>query len=105
MSKPHTLKDLMTTGDLTMGEARKLASQIFRDTNILDDKDVVPYDVTLPNLSDLPAHVQGFIIKAVLESKIGYPFSEEVEANKAGMDDDQDGYPDDIEYSDGDEDS
>lgn len=67
MTGPSTLKELMQAGDLTMGEARRITINLFNNEIL---QDVIPYTVTSPKLEDLPDHVQQFVIKAILESKI-----------------------------------
>lgn len=69
MSVPKTLKELMESGNLTRGEVRKLARLVFDGKTKLSQSHV-PYGVTLPVFDDLPEHVQGFIVKAILNSKL-----------------------------------
>ncbi len=69
MTKPETLKDLMIASDLTVGEARRIAAKLFDGRAVVDQTEV-PYHVVLPVLDDLPDHVQQFIVKAILESRI-----------------------------------
>jgi len=67
MPGPQTLKELMQAGDLTMGEARRLASLVFDGMTVVD-QNVVPYKVTMPLFETLAAHVQQFIVKAMLDA-------------------------------------
>lgn len=68
MTKPNTLKDLLADNHITLGDANLIASGLFDGETVVDGPD--GYVVTLPKFTDLPSHVQGFIIKAVLESSL-----------------------------------
>lgn len=69
MPRLDTLKDLMVTGDLSMGEARNLTKTVFDGETTLNQA-ILPYNITMPAFDDLADHIQQFLIKAMLEAKV-----------------------------------
>lgn len=65
MNKPKTLKDLLIGGHINRSEIETIARAIFTDATTMAGPE--GYLVTGANFDDLPPHVQGFIVKAILE--------------------------------------
>lgn len=65
MTKPNTLKDLLTDGHISLGDVRAIAREIFNGKNTSAGPS--GYVVTAVSFDALPEHVQGFIIKATLD--------------------------------------
>ncbi len=68
MNKPKTLKDLLIGGHINRGEIEAIARALFTDATTMAGPE--GYLVIGVNFDDLPPHVQGFIVKAILEFKI-----------------------------------
>jgi hypothetical protein len=68
MGKPTNLKDLLREGHITLSEVRKIAKDIFDGTTTAAGPE--GYVVTASNFDDLPDHVQGFIVKGILEFSV-----------------------------------
>lgn len=68
MAKPNTLKDLLTEGHITLGDVKKIARDIFDGETTGAGPE--GYLLTAAKFDDLPNHVQGFIVKAILEFKV-----------------------------------
>ena len=74
MGKPTNLKDLLRDGHITLGEVRKIARDIFDgETSAAGPEG---YVVTAAKFDDLPDHVQGFIVKGILEFTVENVFDE-----------------------------
>jgi len=63
--KPNNLKDLLKDGHITHGEVRNIAKGIFDGETTAAGPE--GYIITASKFDDLPDHVQGFIIKGILE--------------------------------------
>ena len=68
MSNPKTLKDLLIGGHINRGEIEAIARALFTNATTMAGPE--GYLVTGVNFDDLPPHVQGFIVKAILEFKV-----------------------------------
>lgn len=68
MGKPTTLKDLLAGSHITKSEVRKIARDIFNGETTGAGPE--GYVITAVNFDDLPEHVQGFVLKAILEFKV-----------------------------------
>lgn len=68
MSKPIILKDLLREGHITLSEVRKIARDIFNGKTTAAGPE--GYIITAAKFEDLPEHVQGFIVKGILEFKV-----------------------------------
>ncbi len=90
MGKPTNLKDLMIGGHIGRSEVETIARALFNDATTMAGPE--GYLVTGVNFDDLPEHVRGFIIKAILE------FSVENVLDAAEVVTDAD-VPDEEEYS------
>lgn len=66
--KPSNLKELLRDGHITLGEVRNIAKDIFNGETTAAGPE--GYIITAAKLDDLPDHVQGFIIKGVLEFSV-----------------------------------
>lgn len=68
MSKPNTLKDLLRDGHISLGEVRSIAKDIFDGETTAAGPE--GYVITACKFEDLPDHVQGFIVKGILEFSV-----------------------------------
>lgn len=68
MNKPETLKDLMVGQYIGRNEIESIARTFFDGKTTAAGPE--GYVITAVSYDDLPAHVQGFILKAILEFKI-----------------------------------
>ncbi len=68
MGKPTKLKDLMIGQHIGRGEVECIARALFNDATTMAGPQ--GYLVTGVNFDDLPPHVQGFILKAILEFSV-----------------------------------
>ena len=78
MSKPTKLQDLLINGHTSRGDVERIARRLFVDTNELIGV-IDGYVINLPNFDDLPEHVQGFIVKAILFSTVENVLDHEAE--------------------------
>lgn len=68
MKKPNTMKDLMAGGYVGRNEVETIARALFNDATTMAGPE--GYLVTGVNYDDLPPHVQGFIVKAILQFSV-----------------------------------
>jgi hypothetical protein len=68
MSKPEKLMDLLREGHISLGEVRKIASDIFDGETTAAGPE--GYVITAAKWDELPDHVQGFIVKGILQFKV-----------------------------------
>lgn len=90
MPKPTTLKELLDAGHITLGDVRTVARDIlstYSSENPTKAESLNGYIITPPSFDDLPDHVQGFFVKAVLGSTIENIF-DQTAANDEEEDDD-----------------
>lgn len=69
MDKPTILRDLLTTGHVSLTDVRNVARMIFdgKTTAAVPMESAIEgYVITACKFDDLPEHVRGFVIKAVL---------------------------------------
>lgn len=69
MDKPNTLRDLLAAGHISLTDVRNVAREIFdgKTTAIGPlQGGISGYVLTASQFNDLPEHVQGFVIKAIL---------------------------------------
>lgn len=89
--KPKIIKDLLANGHITIGDAKNIARSIFDGHNTADGTGqggLEGYTITACNFDDLPDHVQGFIVKAILEFQVQNFLDVKEEAAHAIADDD-----------------
>lgn len=70
MSTPSTIKDLLAAGDVSKGDVKKIAAALWEQDEVASTAFPAPYSVALPPFDELPEHVQGFIIKGILEAAV-----------------------------------
>ncbi len=71
--KPKIIKDLLAGGHITIGDVRNVARSIFDGENTADGTGqggLEGYVITACMFDELPDHVQGFLVKAILEFKV-----------------------------------
>lgn len=76
MAKPETIKDLLVLKDISEGDVKKIAAALWEADSIATEAFPAPYKVTLPDFESLPAHVQGFIVKGILDAGVTPTFRE-----------------------------
>jgi hypothetical protein len=87
MNKPETLKDLMIGGYVGRNEIEAIARALFNDETTMAGPE--GYVITGVNYDALPPHVQGFIIKAILEFKVENVLDANADTDKEIDDDDE----------------
>lgn len=64
----------MASGHVTRRDVEKIAESIFDpDSPVSNDvaiSSIVGYVLTMPRWTDLPPHVRGFVLKALLECRV-----------------------------------
>lgn len=73
MAKIEKLRDLVAANVVSLHDVKRMARAWFQDSRsyeVMEDNIRAPYSVILPHFDDLPEHVQGFIVKAILESAV-----------------------------------
>jgi len=88
--KPKIIKDLLANGHITVGDVKNIARSIFDGHNTADGTGqggLEGYIITACVFDDLPDHVQGFIVKAVLEFKVQNFLDVKSEADSIADDD------------------
>ena len=71
--KPKIIKDLLLGNHITKGDVKNIARSIFDGNNTAEDTGqggLEGYTITACVFDELPDHVQGFIVKAILEFKV-----------------------------------
>lgn len=71
--KPQKIKDLMMSGNASAQDIQRIAEGIFDgETTAAGPAQggLECYVITACKFTDLPLHVQGFIVKAILEFKV-----------------------------------
>ena len=71
--KPKIIKDLLAGGHITKGDVKNIARSIFDGGNTAEGTGqggLEGYTITACLFDDLPDHVQGFVLKAILEFKV-----------------------------------
>jgi len=71
--KPKIIKDLLAGGHITSGDVKNIARSMFDGKNTADGTGqggLEGYIITACTFDELPDHVQGFIVKAILEFKV-----------------------------------
>ena len=63
MSKPNTLQDLLIAGEITEGDIKKIARDIF--DGVTDGPGPQGYIITAVHFDDLPDSCQQFVVKAI----------------------------------------
>jgi hypothetical protein len=76
MSKPETLLDLLTGEHVTIGDIKKIAAALWQQHTLASFAFPAPYNLQLPDFDKLPGHVQGFIVKGLLDSKVSPTLAE-----------------------------
>lgn len=69
MNKPNTLRDLLVAGHISLTDVRGIARMIFDGKTTAAgplEGAVSGYVLTACKFDDLPEHVRGFVIKAIL---------------------------------------
>lgn len=69
MDKPNTLRDLLAAGHISLTDVRNIARMVFNgETTAAGPAEggIEGYVLTACKFDDLPEHVQGFVIKAIL---------------------------------------
>lgn len=69
MDKPNILRDLLAAGHISLTDVRNVAREIFDGKTTAagpGQGGLEGYVLTASQFDDLPEHVQGFVIKAVL---------------------------------------
>lgn len=71
--KPKIIKDLLASGHITIGDAKNIARSIFDGNNTANGTGqggLEGYVITACKFDDLADHIQGFIVKAILEFQV-----------------------------------
>ncbi len=70
--KPKIIKDLLAGGHITIGDVKSIARTMFDGEQVTDagEGGLEGYVIEACTFDELPIHVQGFIIKAILEFKV-----------------------------------
>ena len=71
--KPKIIKDLLAGGHITKGDVKNIARSIFDGGNTAEGTGqggLEGYTITACLFDDLPDHVQGYVVKAILEFKV-----------------------------------
>lgn len=71
--KPKIIKDLLAGGHITIGDVKNIARSIFDGDNTAEGTGqggLEGYTITACVFDDLAPHIQGFIVKAILEFKV-----------------------------------
>ena len=69
MSKPNTIQQLYSSGDVTMRDVDRIASSIFEHTSQMHGI-LEGYVVHMPDFDDLPDTCKQFIRKALMSAKV-----------------------------------
>ena len=71
--KPKIIKDLLVGGHITTGDVRNIARSMFDGKNTADGTGqggLEGYVITACDFDKLAPHIQGFLVKAVLEFSV-----------------------------------
>lgn len=83
--KPKIIKDLLAGGHITIGDVRNIARSIFDGHNTAEGTGqggLEGYVITACDFDSLPDHVQGFLVKAILEFSVQNFLDVKEEASK-----------------------
>ena len=88
--KPKIIKDLLIGNHITVGDVRNIARSMFDGKNTADGTGqggLEGYVIKACSFDDLPVHVQGFIVKAILEFQVENFLDVKTEADSMADDD------------------
>lgn len=88
--KPKIIKDLLSSGHITIGDTKNIARSIFDGHNTAEGTGqggLEGYVITACKFDELAEHIQGFIIKAILEFQVQNFLDVKTEADSIADDD------------------
>lgn len=88
--KPKIIKDLLAGGHITIGDVKNIARSIFDGNNTADGTGqggLEGYVITACKFDDLAEHIQGFLVKAILEFNVQNFLDVKSEADSIADDD------------------